>query len=115
MSNKSIFGSINSRGVVTKHLEIDLNNIPSKDPIAFAFGLSRAIQQRKKEDEKRILDRKDTFEEIHGSKYRELSQEYLRGYKLGYVGILLPEGTKIRKGTESNYFDYHLNILKKSE
>lgn len=83
-------------------MELDLNNLPSKDPIAFGYGLSygdRCVRNKEKPD--------------HGMKHSELSQEYLRGFLLGYRGILVPEGTKIKKGYEQCYALLDKNILKK--
>lgn len=114
------FGTINNKGKVTELFELDLNKVGSfsSNPLAFSYGMSRAIQLKKEEESLTDFQKKyeyySTFESIHSSKYSELSQEYLRGFKLGYTGILLPEGTKIRKGTERTYLDLEKNILNES-
>lgn len=110
--SKTIFGTMNEKGEVTKTLEVDISSLSSSDPLAFAYGISRGknlvIENNKKNECSKIVD----FKEIHESNYKELTLEYLRGFKLGYTGILLPEGTKIPKGTERSYFDCNKNILK---
>ena len=49
---------------------------------------------------------------LHGSKFRELAQEYLRGFLFGWTGILVPEGTKIKNGQERSYALVKLDTLK---
>ena len=87
------FGTLNQDGTVTNTMTIELNNVPSSDPIAFSYGLFKGQQWSKDKVYK-------SFKDVHGSNYREIANEYLRGFKLGSTGILLPEGYKIRKGTE---------------
>lgn len=108
---ETIFGQIDEKANFTETIRLDINKMPSSDPIAFSYGISRGIQFNKQ----KVADKyySPTYEQIHGSKYRELAKEYLRGFKLGYRGILLPEGTPIRKGTEFTFFDMDKNILKK--
>jgi len=92
--------------LVEKHtMELDLNNLPSSDPIAFGYGIHSG--QRCLKEKIQAMDVK------HGSKHSELAQEYLRGFLLGYKGILVPEGTKIKKGYERCYALLDKNILKK--
>jgi hypothetical protein len=98
----TLFGTIDQNGTVTKNFETDLHSIPSKDPLAFAGGINFGISQRKKTG---IIN--------HGLKHSELSQEYLRGFLYGYKGILIPEGTKIKKGQEQNFSLLHLDQRKK--
>lgn len=86
-------------------IEIDLNKVPSSDPIAFSYGLFRGKSYKPNPNVN------ETFEVIHGANYREISQEYLRGFLLGRTGILIEEGTKIKKGQESNYYFSNKNLL----
>jgi len=98
---KTTFGTLNKSGEVKINLEVDLNTLPSADPIAFGYGISygRSMHEKRKAPD-------------HGLKHSELSPEYLRGFLFGYTGILVPEGTKIRKGQEANFSLLHLNVLK---
>ena len=48
----------------------------------------------------------------HGSKFTELAPEYLRGFLYGFKGLLVPEGTKFRKGNECTLALHHLRINK---
>ncbi len=82
-------------------IELDLNTLPSTDPLAFGYGVSygqRCARNKTKID--------------HGSKHSELAQEYLRGFLVGFRGILVPEGTKIKKEQETNYSLSSLNLIK---
>lgn len=97
------FGTLTREGVLVDKMEIDLNSLPSSDPLAFGYGIAKG-KRYKQEDFQ-------TFEEIHGSKYSELSQEYLRGFLLGNKGILIKEGVKIKKGYERNYYHSKDNTL----
>lgn len=42
-----IFGTINSRGNTETILECNLNKLPSSDPLAFGYGISRGQQAQK--------------------------------------------------------------------
>lgn len=88
-------------------IEIDLNKMPSSDPIAFSYGYFRG---RSYKENPNVAE---TFKVVHGANYRELSQEYLRGYLLGRKGILIKEGIKIKKGQESNSYFWDQNMLSK--
>jgi len=94
----TIFGTMDNKGEVTKDLEIDLNNIPSSDPMAFGYGIAQGQKYLKGGSYY------TNFKDMHGSNYSEIAQEYLRGCKFGATGMLLPEGFKIPKGCEFNYF-----------
>lgn len=100
---KTLFGTMNEKGEIVHQIELDINELPSSDPLAFATGIACG-QRHAILGESRI---------IHGAKHSELAQEYLRGFLLGYRGILVPEGTKIKKGQEQSFALYHLNTLKK--
>jgi hypothetical protein len=109
---ETIFGTLHKDGSVEEHLKVDVNKLPSSDPFAFGFGISSGVRFRK-QTEAAPDDRYKTFEQLHGVKYREIAQEYLRGFLLGYKGILVKEGTKIRKGMERTLFHIQDNILNK--
>lgn len=98
------FATLQPDGTLTDELELDINKMPSKDPIAFSYGFWVGIRLRKE---------KYPLSNLHGGKFSELAQEYLRGFLLGYKSILVPEGTKIKKGEERCYALLSLNILKK--
>jgi len=98
------FGTLQPDGILTDELELDISTLPSGDPIAFAYGFWTGLKLRKEEYPP---------SNPHGSKFSELAPEYLRGFLLGYKFILVPEGTKIKKGQERCYALLSLNILKK--
>jgi len=100
--SKTQFGTIDEKGRVTNTIEVDINLLPSADPFAFAYGIHRGQYHLKNKDN--VID--------HGSKHSELAQEYLRGFLFGYKQILIPEGTKIRKGQEQSYALLHLDTYK---
>lgn len=106
MENKTFFGTIDEKGVVTETMSLDITKLPSHDPLSFAYGISRGQQsvKQKKEDKYFVIN--------HGSNHRDLAKEYLRGFLYGYKGVLVLEGTKIMKGQEQSYALHHLNILK---
>lgn len=108
---ETVFGKIDAQGNVTETIKLDINKLPSSDPLAFAYGISSGIQHKQQ-----VIDnqshRNKSFKEIHGSNYRKLAQEYLRGFLLGYNGILVKEGTKIKKGHERTLLHHKDNILK---
>lgn len=118
------FGTIDSNGIVTKEMNIDLNSLPSSDPLAFGYGINAGQRKLKLDLEsgnKKIrgytIDKNNhyhriKYEEIHGAKFSDLAQEYLRGFLFGYKTILVPEGTKIKKGEELCYTLLHLNTYK---
>lgn len=91
----------NGVAVETDVMNLDLSTIPSSDPLSFAWGLRQGQNCLKNKTEPN-----------HGSKHTDLSQEYLRGFLVGYRGILVPEGTKMKKGDEISYRLSHLNTLK---
>lgn len=95
------FATMNNKAEIIHKIELDLSKLPSSDPIAFGYGIQQGQYHQK-----------TTSKINHGSKHSELSQEYLRGFLLGYKGILVKEGTKIRKGEEQNYWHLNNNILK---
>ena len=107
---KTKFGTLLESGEVVDEMSVDLNQLSSNDPMAFAYGMQCGRVQKKNDGQYRYSTQR--FKKVHGSNYRELSMEYLRGFKLGYTGILLPEGIKIRKGTENGYLNLELNLLK---
>lgn len=99
---KTEFGYFDEKGKLIKTLTIDLSTVPSSDPIAFAYGINsgqRCVKEKLRVD--------------HGAKHSELAPEYLRGFLFGYKGILVPEGTKIRKGEEQSYRLIDLNTFNK--
>jgi hypothetical protein len=100
----TVFGTLTKEGKVVDEITIDLSKVHSSDPIAFSFGVTRGRSYKE--------GNYTTFKKIHGYKYKEVAQEYLRGCKLGATGILLPEGTKIPKGLEFNYWGSEFNLLK---
>ena len=108
------FASISIRNgeLVKDHsIQIDLNRVPSNDPLAFAYGVSRGQYYAKLESQGKF-DNYPPNKVNHGSPFRELAQEYLRGFLLGKMGILVKEGTRIRKGQELNYYFSGENLLK---
>ena len=103
--------SLENGGLVKNHsIQIDLNRIPSNDPLSFAYGISRGQYYAKLESQGKF-DNYPPNKVNHGSPFRELSQEYLRGFLLGKMGILVKEGTRIRKGQELNYYFFDKNLL----
>ena len=103
------FGRLEQDGTKIDKVEIDLSKVPSNDPIAFMFGYMEGRTKRKDFDAREKLGGST---KLHGSKFRELAQEYLRGFLFGWTGILVPEGTKIKNGQEASYALFELNILK---
>lgn len=101
---------VNGKLVEKDVMHIDINQMPSSDPLAFAAGIHAGQRELRYKNENRT---RRSFEEVHGSKYSELAQEYLRGFLFGFTQILVPEGTKIRKGQESCFALHHLNTYKK--
>jgi len=102
----TLFATLQPNGSLTDELELDLHKLPSKDPLAFGYGISTGLKLRG--------EKYPDFKRVHGGgKWSELAQEYLRGFLLGYKSILVPEGTKIKKGEETCYALLHLNTLKK--
>lgn len=101
----TLFATLQPDGSLTDELELDLHKLPSNDPLAFGYGISTGLKLRG--------ERYPDFRKVHGSNHSELAPEYLRGFLLGYKKILVPEGTKIKKGEETCYALLHLNILKK--
>lgn len=102
----TIFGNLNENGEIENKLKIDLKSMPSSDPIAFSYGIhsGQNAVKKKNADKNYVIN--------HGSKFSDLDQEYLRGFLFGYKGILIPEGTKIKKGTEQTYFHLDKNLIK---
>src|ERR1039457_5138156 len=99
------FGTLeieNGEAVVKDEMKLDLNTLPSSDPMAFGYGIAKGQWTIRKANEAG-RDYIYNFKKIHGSNYKELAQEYLRGFLFGYKGILVPEGTKIKKGEEACY------------
>ena len=92
----------NGELIIEQSMIVDLHNLPSSDPIAFAYGISRGKYYAKTGMETKKID--------HGVNFRELAQEYLRGFLFGYKGILIPEGTRIEKGQEQNSYFHNLNL-----
>lgn len=87
--------------ITEQSMIVDLLSLPSSDPIAFAYGVSQGKYYSKTGMETKKID--------HGANFRELAQEYLRGFLFGYTGILIPEGTRIKKGQEQNNYFHNLN------
>lgn len=106
--NHTEFGYFDDKGQYNKTFALNLQNIPSSDPLAFAYGLHTGQMYLKETQEKKVMHVRIN----HGSPHRELAQEYLRGFLLGYRGILVPEGTKIRKGEEQSFFHFDKDIWK---
>lgn len=103
------FGIMEQDGTVIDKVEIDLSKVPSNDPIAFMFGYMKGRTRRKDFDAGEKLGKST---KLHGSKFSELAQEYLRGFLFGWAGILVPEGTKIKNGQERSYALFELDTLK---
>lgn len=101
-----IFGTIDAKGNTETTLECNLNELPSSNPLAFGYGISRG-QQYLKGEQKHMPDKIN-----HGSKWSELAPEYIRGFLFGYRSILVAEGTKIKKGQERCYALLDKNIIK---
>jgi hypothetical protein len=105
---KTTFGYFNENFELIKQFEVDLNTVSSSsDPLAFVLGVSNGqynAAYKSKKNRNHVVN--------HGVKYSELAPEYLRGFLFGYRGILVPEGTKIRKGQEQNLALSHLNTYK---
>lgn len=103
------FGTLTQKGEVINKIKVDLNNVPSTDPIAFMFGVKSGQDRIHYEQE--LKHYRDPIK--HGSLHSELAQEYLRGFLYGFKGILIPEGTKIKKGQEQSYalLDFKINKL----
>lgn len=93
------FGTLQKDGTVTNKIEVELNTVPSNDPLSFMYGVKSGQDRIKYEKDTPIKYHRESIN--HGSLYRDLSQEYLRGFLYGYKGILIPEGTKIKKGQET--------------
>lgn len=91
------------------NMEINFNSLPSSDKLAFGYGLARGQHYLKVNKGKNSWQKEPMK---HGSNHRELAPEYLRGFLLGYKGILVPEGTKIKKGEEQSLYHFDKNILK---
>lgn len=89
---ETIFGTIDVKGNVEETIRLDINKLPSRDPLAFAYGINKGQWYIKQGTDHSKID--------HGDKHSELAQEYLRGFLLGYRGLLIEEGTKIKKGQE---------------
>lgn len=93
---------------IVQAFEVDLRTVPSSDPLAFVMGISRgkfyAANRDKLHNGLMKID--------HGCNHRDLAKEYLRGFLLGYRGILVKEGTRILKGCEQTLFHLKDNILK---
>ena len=107
------FGTLeieNGEAIVKDKMEFDLNSLPSSDPMAFGYGISRGQRLVKEAQKNKYIDY--DFMKIHGSKFSELAPEYLRGFLFGYKGILVPEGTKIKKGQEACYALFDKNTYK---
>ncbi len=101
----TVFGTLQKDGTVTNEMVIDLNTLPSSDPLAFGYGVHAGKQYA-------LLGNEVWRWKGHGSNHRELAPEYLRGFLLGAKGILVAEGTRFRKGQERSYFFSDKNILK---
>ena len=43
-----MFGTIDAKGIVTEEMCIDINQMPSSDPLAFAYGLNTGQRYAKK-------------------------------------------------------------------
>jgi hypothetical protein len=76
--NNTEFGYFDKEGNYHKTFEINLQNVPSSDPLAFAYGLNRGQMYSKEAEQKKSLHVKVD----HGAPHRELAQEYLRGFLL---------------------------------
>lgn len=96
------FGTLEKDGTISNEIKINLNELPSSDPIAFGYGISNG--QRHARSKAQVN---------HGSNFRELAPEYLRGFLFGYRGILVVEGTKFRKGQEQSFYFHDKNVLTK--
>lgn len=99
---------------VETNFTVDLNQVPSSDPLAFMFGANGGAGERKRllqEHGKSWYEWRGQYN--HGCNWRELAPEYIRGFLFGFMGILVPEGTKIRKGEEQTWFHSDKNMLGK--
>lgn len=109
---KTVFGHFNKDFTVETDLEVDVHTLPSHDPLAFGMGIASG-QARLKLIQRKKTERIYAEPINHGSNHSELVPEYLRGFLFGYKNILVPEGTKIKKGQEQSYALLHLNTFKK--
>ena len=74
--SKTMFGTLLPTGEVVNKMEVDLHTLPSSDPLAFMGGIMSGKEEA--QNEQIYNGRKKPIN--HGSKYSELSQEYLRGF-----------------------------------
>lgn len=97
--------------VLQNEISVDLKDVPSSDPLAFMAGVQKGQHNAQ------LLSKDRSHKIDHRAKFTELAPEYIRGFLFGFRGILVPEGTKIRKGEEQNLFhlskDISSSVIKK--
>ena len=91
----TMFGTLTKTGEVVDKIEVELNTVPSSDPLAFMYGVYKGQSYLGSQKNVRPIN--------HDSLFRDLDPEYLRGFLYGFRNILVSEGTEFEKGQEQSY------------